>query len=804
MRRSVLVMLASIVICAMLTADQAQPVSGQTADAISFAPYDIGLPVVSNVYVSVTGNDANNGSSPNHALRTLAAAWERIPQGVTLANTGYHILLLPGKYAPEDAPNYWESRYGTYTFPILIEAANGADTVWLPSVNLFDVRYVYFINLNSEPSGDVFHCEKCDHVLLRGNRFIGANPDTYVVQETVKINQSQHVYVENNDFSGAWDNAVDFVAVQYGHFFGNRIHNAGDWCMYLKGGSAYFTVAGNVYYDCGTGGFTAGQGTGFQYMLAPWLQYEAYDIKFVNNVIHDTSGAGAGVQGGYNILLAYNTLYRIGGRSHLLELGFGSRSCDGQVGDEGRDRCANNQTAGGWGNQAAADGINYVRIPNQHVYIYNNLVLNPDGFQSAYQHLLIFAPYSGDTQVDSNVANPVLADDNLQIRGNVIVNGDAAMPLGVEVSSEQTSGCQTDNLTCNEMQLRTDNAINTLAAPLIDPSQGDYRLEVSLTMNAMTIPDFGWSVSAPQGTLSNAITVDFAGTSRTGTDQIGAFAANAPPIKLSMNSARVISRKVHTVIYAPTPTTTLVATETPTAATAVPPLPSGPITVVALGDSLTEGAEDNREEDGYPGRLIKQIAALRPDSNMLNFGHSGWNSDALISGDQGLPSELDEAITAISKGVVAPRPSIALVWIGSNDLFYLYEYNDPDEAAEQADLDHYSQNLDTILSSFSEIGTRVIIAKLDDQSLRPVVQRGEAFPGTSKAEVQRMSAQVRRYNEVIAQKAAEYGAITVDFFETTIFTDPATLADDGNHPNADGYDQISDIWLAALRPLLVE
>ena len=26
----------------------------------------------------------------------------------------------------------------------------------------------------------------------------------------------------------------------------------------------------------------------FEYMTSPWLHYEAYDIKFVNNVIHDT------------------------------------------------------------------------------------------------------------------------------------------------------------------------------------------------------------------------------------------------------------------------------------------------------------------------------------------------------------------------------------------------------------------------------------------------------------------------------------------------------------------------------------
>jgi hypothetical protein len=518
------------------------PISAQDA-GLSYLPYDIGSPIMTKVYVSVTGSDDNDGATPATALRTLAVAWERIPGGETLTSTGYHILLLPGIYAPEETPNYWESRYGTAEYPIIIEAAEGADTVWLPSMNLFDVRYVYFLNLNSEPNVDVFHCERCDHVLLRGNRFIGANPDIYAVQETLKVNQSQYIYVENNDISGAWDNAVDFVAVQYGHFLGNRIHNSGDWCMYLKGGSAYFAVAGNEFYSCGVGGFTAGQGTGLQFMTSPWLQYEAYDIKVINNVIHDTSGAGLGVQGGYNILLAYNTLHRVGERSHLLEVGFGSRSCDGQDGDEGRHRCAAYQAEGGWGNLLIPDGNNYVRIPNQNVFIYNNLIVNPAGFRSAYQHFSIFAPYP--TQADSNVPTPALADDNLQIRGNVIENGDSTMPLGIESNPDAVAGCQPTHPTCNEAQLHAENAINRLDAPLFAPSEGDYRLATSLSIRPLPIPDFKWSIAAPQGTLSNTIAVDFAGLPRSAADQIGAFAVHAPAVIL-------IGSQSNTAIVVPT------------------------------------------------------------------------------------------------------------------------------------------------------------------------------------------------------------------------------------------------------------
>ena len=60
----------------------------------------------------------------------------------------------------------------------------------------------------------------------------------------------------------------------------------------------------------------------------------------------------------------------------------------------------------------------------------------------------------------------------------------------------------------------------------------------------------------------------------------------------------------------------------------------------------------------------------------------------------------------------------------------------------------------------------------------------------------------RRYNTVIAQKAAQYGALMVDFYQTTIFTDLATLANDGNHPNAAGYDIAAGRWYDTLKPLL--
>lgn len=44
--------------------------------------------------------------------------------------------------------------------------------------------------------------------------------------------------------------------------------------------------------------------------VQPWIEYETYSMRLLNNVIHDVWGAGLGVNGGYQILMAHNSLYK--------------------------------------------------------------------------------------------------------------------------------------------------------------------------------------------------------------------------------------------------------------------------------------------------------------------------------------------------------------------------------------------------------------------------------------------------------------------------------------------------------------
>lgn len=482
--------------------------------------YDIGTPTVRDIWVSPSGNDNNSGATRGTALRSLDAAWRLIPSG-NLSGTGYRIMMTTGTYPESSLPNYMELKRGTAQFPIMIQAADGRGTVTLGGdLNVANVSYLYLVDINliPSPAGDAFHCESCDHLLMRGMRLSGGNRAAH---ETIKINQSQHVYIEDSDISGAEDNTIDFVAVQYGHLINNKISNAEDWCVYAKGGSAYLRYEGNEIFNCGTGGFTAGQGTGFEYMVNPWLHYEAYGITFVNNIIHDTDGAALGVNGGYNIVMANNTAYRVGQRDHMIEFNHGRRGCDGDTSQNVAGNCSRHQTNGGWGNTGGEEQY----IPNKHIYVYNNIFYNPSGYASPS---FIQVPQGlARPPANTNLPPTTRADEDLNLKNNVFWNGTNTDSIGIE----DTAHCQNDNATCNITQLRRDNRFNTLQPELINPAGGDFRPTSNSnikTLNTIALPTLSWSdlparPIAPGGYTSLSLPLNREGVSRLTTNYLGAY-----------------------------------------------------------------------------------------------------------------------------------------------------------------------------------------------------------------------------------------------------------------------------------------
>jgi Right handed beta helix region len=491
--------------------------------------YNIGNPTLTEYYVDPSsGNDNNNGTSRSSPKRTVSTIWNVLRENQELVQ-GVRINLLPGTYGNDHLPNYWENRLGSESKPIIIRALDGFGTVNLTrDINMANVSYFYLIgisiqNRTSDGYGDAFHCERCNHILLRGNSFNGApngrSAGGDVAHETIKFNQSQYIYIENNNIQGADDNGIDFVAVQYGHIRANRIHDTDGWCAYVKGGSSYILIEANRAYECGEGGITAGQGTGFEFMTSPWTRFEANYIKIVNNIIYDINGAALGINGGYAVLVAHNTAYKIGTRSHLLEVVYGERSCDGDT-----STCSALQAAGGWGPTATGSDNNQP-IGNQDIIIANNIFYNPSGTVSGSQHFAIYGPR---TPTANGIPSPQRSDNRLKINGNIIWNGTSAMPLGIEESDQ---GCQNDNLSCNQSLIRAENTINSSEPDFLSAISNDFRPTSGgriSSISAQAISDHLALDSSlnpiTEGTQSNQVTREFSGA-LISTRPPGAFAS---------------------------------------------------------------------------------------------------------------------------------------------------------------------------------------------------------------------------------------------------------------------------------------
>jgi hypothetical protein len=110
-------------------------------------------------------------------------------------------------------------------------------------------------------------------------------------------------------------------------------------------------------------------------------------------------------------------------------------------------------------------------------------------------------------------------------------------PAGVLLGTEDPAqGCQATNATCNETQLRADNAINTIEPQFGAPQIGDLRPLAN--GNLFSAPTYAMPAfvggdlptnAIPAGTLPNSVANDYAGTPRTTTTPPGAYTAGAKP-----------------------------------------------------------------------------------------------------------------------------------------------------------------------------------------------------------------------------------------------------------------------------------
>lgn len=542
---------------------------------------------------------------PGRRFRLLEQAWA---EAVRLAPMGGCVIEVDAGRHPADPTAtdpttiHLTDFRGTASTPILIRGGGGRDVEGDPlaviaaEVNVARSSFVYLMELTVRPptrgdegasEAEALHVDASSDILVRGCTIDGRYrlaPPTTGERECLKGNQCRRLFVEQCNIRGGSDNALEFVAVQDGHLIANRIHDSGGWAAYVKGGSAHLRVEGNEFYDS-VHGFSLGEGTGLNYTVAPFVHYEAYGVRFVNNIIRHIRGAAVGVSGAFNVLVAYNTMYRVGwgdfggGGSNVFQVGFGRRGCDyppGSAGAAARTVCENRLRVprpgmdgdGAWGTTCAGQEREEP-IPNRDVLIYNNLVVNPDDAIATDGQLKVVGERDWLTPpCDDRRVPPGRGDENLRVEGNLIWNGSRTdarrgsvpvvrllehveVPVGPEEPDGtrrlvDVTGCRGG--TCTEDLLDENNAVNrgARAPQLADPASHNYRpliggnlfterawREPPARAPRATLPSFSWTRPAgvPTGAafapapamLANEVPIDRDRSPRGADDPPGAY-----------------------------------------------------------------------------------------------------------------------------------------------------------------------------------------------------------------------------------------------------------------------------------------
>jgi len=158
--------------------------------------------------------------------------------------------------------------------------------------------YLIDFSIIPNPGAECLHNERC-YELPGPRREDGRGHRA--AQESLKVNQCQRYYVEDSDISQLVETCRSISwRCSTGTSSAAASHDAGDWCMYFKGGSAYNNRRGQrAPTTPDNGGFSAGDGTGFDFhgrALDPLRRLR--QSKFVNNIVpRQRAGAAVGVSG---------------------------------------------------------------------------------------------------------------------------------------------------------------------------------------------------------------------------------------------------------------------------------------------------------------------------------------------------------------------------------------------------------------------------------------------------------------------------------------------------------------------------
>lgn len=186
-----------------------------------------------------------------------------------------------------------------------------------------------------------------------------------------------------------------------------------------------------------------------------------------------------------------------------------------------------------------------------------------------------------------------------------------------------------------------------------------------------------------------------------------------------------------------------------------PGLADGPPRLVVLGDSLAAGYDLPRDA-AFPVRLETALRAAGLEVQVENAAVSGDTSSGGLA-------RLDWALNG--------RPAAVLVELGAND------------ALRGVDPKVTEANLDAILSRLKARGVKVLLA-----GMRAPPNWGPEYR--------------EAFDSLYPRLAARHGVAFYPFFLEGVAAVPGLNQPDGNHPTAEGVDEIARRILPAAKKLL--
>jgi len=173
---------------------------------------------------------------------------------------------------------------------------------------------------------------------------------------------------------------------------------------------------------------------------------------------------------------------------------------------------------------------------------------------------------------------------------------------------------------------------------------------------------------------------------------------------------------------------------------ATTPTPEESLTILAFGDSLTEGFGVSADAN-YPSQLESRLRDDGYAVRVINGGISGETSSSALA-------RLDWMLNT--------EPDIVIVETGGND------------ALRGVDLDLTRKNLDEIVGRFTDSGAVVVVA-----GLQIIQNLGVEY--------------TTEFAAIFPSVAEKHNAILIPFVLEGVATDPDLNQPDFIHPNAKGY-----------------